>query len=157
LAYTKSYDGLELPLGPAPVCGLKSLLCKEGRLVVPLAVSFCFFLRVDANSVRWRALCAPRALPGPPEGQVAMSSTQQPKLPYRQLSRAHTHWGPKQVGLLLGLGLRGPKQIGLPLGLGLCLGSEANRAPPWTRALGSKANRTPPWTRALGSAPGSDS
>jgi hypothetical protein len=41
----QNYDGLELPLGPAPVCGLKSLLCKEGRLVVPLAVSvsFCFF------------------------------------------------------------------------------------------------------------------
>ena len=52
--YEKSYDGLELPLGPAPVCGLKSLLCKEGRLVVPLAVSFCFFLRADANSVRAR-------------------------------------------------------------------------------------------------------
>ena len=65
--------------------------CKEGRLVVPLVVSFCFFLRADANSVRWRALCAPRALPRPPEGQVAMSSTQQPKLPYWQLSRAHTH------------------------------------------------------------------
>jgi hypothetical protein len=43
--------------------------------------------------VRWRALCAPRALPGPPEGQVAISPTQQPKLPYWQLSRAHTHWG----------------------------------------------------------------
>jgi hypothetical protein len=42
--------------------------------VVPLAVSFCFFLRADANLVRWRALYAPRALPGPPEGQVAMSS-----------------------------------------------------------------------------------
>jgi hypothetical protein len=26
--YEKSYDGLELPLGPAHVCGLKSLLCK---------------------------------------------------------------------------------------------------------------------------------
>jgi hypothetical protein len=25
--------------------------------VVPLAVSFCFFLRADANSVRWCALC----------------------------------------------------------------------------------------------------
>jgi hypothetical protein len=61
--------------------------------VVPLAVSFCFFLRVDANLVRWRALCAPRALPGPPEGQVAISSTQQPKLPYWQLTGAHTHWG----------------------------------------------------------------
>jgi hypothetical protein len=51
-AYEKSYDGLKLPLGPAPVCGLKSLFCKEGRLVVPLAVFFCFFLRADANSVR---------------------------------------------------------------------------------------------------------
>jgi hypothetical protein len=28
-------------------------------------------------------------------------------------------WGPKRIGLLLGLGLPGPKQIGLPLGLGL--------------------------------------
>jgi hypothetical protein len=90
--YEKSYDGQKLPLGPAPVCGLKSLFCKEGRLVVPLAVSFCFSLRVDANSVRWRALCAPRALPGPPEGQVAISSTQQPKLPYWQLTGAHTHF-----------------------------------------------------------------
>jgi hypothetical protein len=26
----KSYDGLKLPLGPAPVRGLKLLLCKEG-------------------------------------------------------------------------------------------------------------------------------
>jgi hypothetical protein len=42
-AYEKSYDGLELPLGPAPVRGLKSLLFKEGRLVVPLAIPFCFF------------------------------------------------------------------------------------------------------------------
>jgi hypothetical protein len=88
--YEKKYDGLELPLGPAPVCGLKSLLSKEGRLMVQLAVSFCFFLRADANSVRWEALCAPRILPGPPEGQVAMSSTQQPKLPYWQLTGAHT-------------------------------------------------------------------
>jgi hypothetical protein len=56
---------------------------------VPLAVSFCFVLRADANSVRWRALCAPRArLPGPPEDQVAISSTQQPKLTYRQLTGA---------------------------------------------------------------------
>jgi hypothetical protein len=46
LAYEKSYDGLELPLGPAPVCGLKSLLCKEGRLVVPLAVFFLLFFCV---------------------------------------------------------------------------------------------------------------
>jgi hypothetical protein len=60
--------------------------------VVPLAASFCFFLRVDANSVRWGTLCAPRALPGPPEGQVATSPTQQPKLPYWQLSRAHTQF-----------------------------------------------------------------
>jgi hypothetical protein len=59
--------------------------------VVPLAVSFCFFLRADANSVRWRALYAPRALSRPPEDQVAISSTQQPKLPYRQLLGAHTH------------------------------------------------------------------
>jgi hypothetical protein len=58
----KIYDGLELPLGPAPVCGLKSLLCKEERLVVPLAVSFCFFLRADANSVRWGTFYAPSIL-----------------------------------------------------------------------------------------------
>jgi hypothetical protein len=82
----KSYNGLELPLGPAPVCGLKSLLCKEGRLVASwwchwLFLS-AFFLRADANSVRWGALYAPRALPGPPEGPVVISPTQQPKLPY---------------------------------------------------------------------------
>ena len=57
-----TYYGLELPLGPAPVCGLlKPLLCKEGRLVVPLAVSsaFCFF--AGANSVHWGChLCPPR-------------------------------------------------------------------------------------------------
>jgi hypothetical protein len=82
-AYEKKYYGLELPLGPAPVCGLKSLLCKEGRLVVPLAVSFCFFLRADANSGRWGAFYAPRALPGPSEGQVAISPIWQL---YRQLN-----------------------------------------------------------------------
>jgi hypothetical protein len=62
--------------------------------VVPLAVSFCFFFFVDANSVRWAGALCPRALPGPPEGQVAISSTQvtqQPKLPYRQLSSARTY------------------------------------------------------------------
>jgi hypothetical protein len=48
---------------------------------------------VDANSVRWGALYAPRALPGPPGGYVAISPTEQPKLPKWQLSSAHTHWG----------------------------------------------------------------
>jgi hypothetical protein len=54
----KSYGGLELPLGPAHVAvrGLTSLLCKEGRLVVPLAVSFCFLFFVGANSVHWDTL-----------------------------------------------------------------------------------------------------
>jgi hypothetical protein len=74
------------------------LFAASNRFSVRRGVWWChwlflsaFFLRVDANSVRWRALCAPRALPGPPEGQVAISSTQQPKLPYWQLSRAYTH------------------------------------------------------------------
>jgi hypothetical protein len=45
--------------------------------VVPLAVSFYFFLRVDAKSVRWGALCAPRKA----------------KLPYRQLNNPSCHIG----------------------------------------------------------------
>jgi hypothetical protein len=50
----KKYDGLELPLGPAPVRGMKSSLCKEGRLVVPLDFFLSAFLSffVDENSVR---------------------------------------------------------------------------------------------------------
>jgi hypothetical protein len=60
--------------------------------VVPLAVPFCFvFACENANSVRWGALYAPRALLGPPEGQVAISPTQQPKLPKWQLTSAHAH------------------------------------------------------------------
>jgi hypothetical protein len=80
-----------------PVRGLRLLLCKEGRLVVSLAVPFCLFLRANANSVRWGSLYVPRALRGPLEGQVTISSTQQPELPKWQLSSAHTQLAKRSV------------------------------------------------------------
>jgi hypothetical protein len=60
-----------------------------------LSAFFCVWMQiryVGAPSVR-----APRALPGPPEDQVAISPTQQPKLPYRQLTGAHTHWATTSI------------------------------------------------------------
>jgi hypothetical protein len=74
----KSYDGLELPLGPAPFafCGLKSFLSKEGRLVVPLAVSFCFF----CVRMQIRYVGAPCMPPG------YCQDLRKAKLPYRQLN-----------------------------------------------------------------------
>jgi hypothetical protein len=81
--YEKSYDGLELPLGPAPVCGLKSLFCKEGRLVVPLAVSFCFF----CVWMQIRYVGAPSVPPG------HCQDLRKAKLPYRQLNNLSCHIG----------------------------------------------------------------
>jgi hypothetical protein len=86
-------------LSPAPVRGLKSLLCKEGRLVVQLAVPFCFCFFVGINSVRWGTLYAPMALSGPLEGQVAISPTQQPQLPKLQLGGTHAHYAEVRQGV----------------------------------------------------------
>jgi hypothetical protein len=81
--YEKSYDGLELPLGPAPVCGLKSLLCKEGR-----GVWWCHWLLFSAFfcvRMQIRYVGAPSMPPG------HCQDLGKAKLPYRQLNNPSCH------------------------------------------------------------------